>query len=339
MSAMRKLASVGGLLAALLLLISGCMPEPAYTPTPTKTPDPALELTVAAEAATAIPATSTPYPPTDIPTLTPTPTATPTLTSGELATDEHYWLSRPIPPEGLRTYIDRTYPYGSTAEGKYRPHTGVEFFNPEGTPVAAAADGVVYAAGTDQETVYGPHTGFYGNLIIVEHSGLSYGGQTVYTVYGHLSAIEVKAGDAVTDGQVIGRVGGTGIANGGSHLHFEVRLGDPLDYFGATRNPDLWITPYPGYGTLAGRISGPDGKPIREASLTVQNTDRVFYIKTYAGDENVADVGLGENFTYGDVPAGTYNVAVVNEITGKVYREQVEIVEGHTTWVAFQFER
>lgn len=247
-------------------------------------------------------------------------------------------MSRPLPADAQRTYLDRTYPYGSTSNGRLRPHTGGDFFNPEGTPVLAAAAGTVTVAGTDSETVYGPHTDFYGNLIILEHPDLSYAGQEVYTLYAHLSRIGVEAGDRVEAGQEIGRVGGTGVANGGSHLHLEVRLGDPLDYLHTTRNPDLWLEPYPGYGTLAGRVTGADGKFARAVSLTVQNEERIFYLTTYEGEENQPDDLLGENFTYGDIPAGTYTVSVVNDITGKLYRQQVTIMDGRTTWVSFQFE-
>ena len=133
-------------------------------------------------------------------------------------------------------------------------------------------------------------------------------------------------------------MGGTGIANGGSHLHLEVRLGDPLDYMTATRNPDLWLEPYPGYGTLAGRVTSADGELVRGVSLTVENEERIFFLTTYEGEENQPDDLLGENFTYGDIPVGTYTVSVVNDITGKLYRQQVTILDGRTTWVAFQFE-
>ena len=319
-------------------LAGGCAPTPPYTPTPTRTPDAVALLTGTADSAPPVQLSATLPAPTVEPTQIETPTPTATLTNGEMFSLDHNWLSRPLPNDAEHTYLDRTYPYGSTSNGKLRPHTGGDFFNPEGTPVLAAADGVVVVAGTDAETLYGPESNFYGNLIILEHPDLTYVGQTVYTLYGHLSRIEVAVGDPVTVGQEIGRVGGTGIANGGSHLHLEVRLGDPLDYMTATRNPDLWLEPYPGYGTLAGRVTSADGELVRGVSLTVENEERIFFLTTYEGEENQPDDLLGENFTYGDIPVGTYTVSVVNDITGKLYRQQVTILDGRTTWVAFQFE-
>ena len=75
-------------------------------------------------------------------------------------------------------------------------------------PVVAANDGAVVLAGW---------FGIYGNAIILDH------GCGLQTLYGHLSSIDVKAGDAVKRGQVIGRSGQTGLA-GGDHLHFAVLL-------------------------------------------------------------------------------------------------------------------
>ncbi len=73
----------------------------------------------------------------------------------------------------------------------------------------AAANGVVSYAG---------YRGGYGNLIIIEH------GYGFTTYYAHLSRINVREGQSVTKGQMIGRMGSTGRATG-PHLHYEVRVG------------------------------------------------------------------------------------------------------------------
>ncbi len=85
---------------------------------------------------------------------------------------------------------------------------------------------------------------FYGNVIIIRHAN------ELYTLYAHLSNIFVKEGDKVSAGDMIGEVGDTGGATG-SHLHFEVRKGgDGTDYF-STQNPELWLIPHEGTGTLS----------------------------------------------------------------------------------------
>ncbi len=94
-------------------------------------------------------------------------------------------------------------------------HTGIDLAGPFGTPIVAAADGVIAAA--DVSTVG------YGNHIIIAHSG------GLLTLYGHLEAMMVKPGDAVKAGQVIGLLGSTGNSTG-PHCHFEVRVnGAPVD--------------------------------------------------------------------------------------------------------------
>lgn len=247
----------------------------------------------------------------------------------------HTWFQRPIGPDDT-SYLDRTYPYGGTSGGRLRAHTGGDFFNPTGTPVLAAGDATVLYAGTDETEIYGPQPNFYGNLIVLEMTGRSYHDQPVYTLYGHLSYIGVEAGQQVAAGEEIGKVGGTGIANGGSHLHFEVRIGDPTSYATSTRNPDLWIVPYGGYGTLAGRIVGPDGVPLREVAITVEGEDYPRYTWTYAGDENIGDDDWPENFTYGDLPEGWYSV--VTSSGYKTYRQRVYVQAGMTTLVEIAFD-
>ncbi len=99
-------------------------------------------------------------------------------------------------------------------EGRYQLHTGIDIGASYGTPIEAAADGVVIFVGW---------YGGYGDAIIIDHtSGLS-------TLYAHCSATYVTLNQAVQRGQVIGAVGATGWATG-PHLHFEIRVnGVPVD--------------------------------------------------------------------------------------------------------------
>ena len=95
-----------------------------------------------------------------------------------------------------------------------RIHVGLDIAAPLGSAVRAPADGVAIVAG--------PYP-YYGQVVFLDHGG----GST--TRSGHLSTADVKKGDRVESGDVIGRVGATGLATG-SHLHYEVRInGVPVD--------------------------------------------------------------------------------------------------------------
>ena len=87
-----------------------------------------------------------------------------------------------------------------------RPHLGVDYAAAKGTPVQAVGDGVVISAG---------YSGASGNMVKIRHS---HGYQTMYL---HLSRIAVKRGARVSQGQVIGNVGSTGLSTG-PHLDFRV---------------------------------------------------------------------------------------------------------------------
>ena len=100
---------------------------------------------------------------------------------------------------------------GVTVNGK--PHTGIDYACPEGTPILASADGVVMAAGWDLSG--------YGFRVILSHS------DGVATLYAHLDSISVDMSQKVVQGQEIGRSGRTGNVyppdERGNHLHFEAR--------------------------------------------------------------------------------------------------------------------
>jgi len=100
-------------------------------------------------------------------------------------------------------------------------HSGLDIACSHGVAIFAADSGRVIKA-------QGGWNGGYGNYIIIDH------GNGLQTVYGHLSAIYVQAGESVGRGQVIGAEGTTGRSTG-PHLHFEVRSG------GARRNPLSYI--------------------------------------------------------------------------------------------------
>jgi murein DD-endopeptidase MepM/ murein hydrolase activator NlpD len=106
----------------------------------------------------------------------------------------------------------------------FRAHKGVDLAANRGTPIVAPAAGRVRSVGW--------RIG-YGNVIEVEHSG------DVVTLFAHCDKILAKVGDHVNAGDVIARVGSTGLATG-PHVHFEVHRGgrsvDPIRFLAETRD-------------------------------------------------------------------------------------------------------
>lgn len=107
--------------------------------------------------------------------------------------------------------------------GDYRMHYGVDVTIGEGQPIFAAEDGVV-AISTSNDTA--------GNHVEIDHSGSL--GENIYTRYLHASELLVKKGDTVVRGQIIARVGNTGVSTG-AHLHYSIRENgeykDPLSFY------------------------------------------------------------------------------------------------------------
>ena len=112
----------------------------------------------------------------------------------------HGWLSSSV---GRRT---------DPINGGADFHQGLDISADAGSPIYATADGTV---------THSSREGAYGNLITIDH------GYGLETRYGHLSKYDVKSGEKVKRGQVIGRVGSTGRATG-PHLHYEVRVNGRL---------------------------------------------------------------------------------------------------------------
>jgi murein DD-endopeptidase MepM/ murein hydrolase activator NlpD len=138
--------------------------------------------------------------------------------------------------------------------GRSALHTGVDFQADFGTPILAAAGGVVVTQEFHPE---------YGNMIEIDH------GNDLITRYAHASKIWVKKGDLIKRGQKIAEVGSTGRSTG-KHLHFEVLVQgipqDPLKFLAAGRNLPTQrfakVTPAPlataqsTLGSVPGRLPG-----------------------------------------------------------------------------------
>ena len=118
--------------------------------------------------------------------------------------------------------------FGEVSASWPRGHAGLDFNGETGDPVYAATDGRVQYA----EFNYGG----YGNLVMIMRA------DGTQTRYAHLDKIKVSKGERVSAGDLIGTMGNTGNSSG-SHLHFEVRVGDALT---PTNPAGLWTGSRPG---------------------------------------------------------------------------------------------
>jgi murein DD-endopeptidase MepM/ murein hydrolase activator NlpD len=215
--------------------------------------------------------------------------------------------------------------------------------NPIGESIRAAGPGIVLwaASGFRVEQSDGSvseYTSSYGNTVLIQHD-FGYRGQPIYTLYAHMSAILVARGQRVQTGDIIGLVGDTGVVTG-SHVHFEVRVGRNSIY--AVHNPVLWMVPYVDYGTIAGRVIGPNGQLLTDQDISVidRATGRVVqtttsYIWRDNNEDGFSDVNSdpswGENFALGDIPRGRYQV--VTRIDGQRVARLVDVIPGTTAFV------
>lgn len=103
--------------------------------------------------------------------------------------------------------IEVTSEYGIRALGGLEFHPGIDYKAPLGAPIYAVDDGKVVVAKNDAEG--------YGLYVVIEHSNYC-------TLYAHMKALEVKVGQSIKAGQIIGHIGLTGMTTG-AHLHFEIR--------------------------------------------------------------------------------------------------------------------
>ncbi len=276
-----------------------------------------------------------------VPTATPTAalSAAPGAAGVPLSPPPPYFTFRRSFDSSHETRASRFYPYGTTGGGAYLLHHGVDIGNAQGTPVLAVGDGEVVFAGEDVGAErWGPQPDFYGRLVAIRHPA-DPGGEPLYSLYGHLSEVKVQPGQQVRAGDVIGLVGMAGIALG-PHLHLEFRVGaDPHDYE-HTRNPELFLRPLRGQGTIVGQVQGADGKPLRDVvvGLYAVGADGkeqwVGQTTTYPGQHVNADPNFGENFLFADTPAGRYVVGA--NVGGRRLAAPVEVTDGGVVGVALR---
>ena len=146
----------------------------------------------------------------------------------------------------------RTYTYnGETADNAY--HLGYDLSVTKNYPVEASNSGKVAFAGP---------LGIYGNAVIIDH------GLGLFSLYGHLSAIDVKVGDALAKRQVLGKTGETGLA-AGDHLHFGIYL-DGLAVLPVEWWDQKWID-----DNFTPKLTGRSGQEIAEAQQVKKKPKQV----------------------------------------------------------------
>ena len=126
----------------------------------------------------------------------------------------------PLKPPMEHYYVSSSYgPRKHPVTGKYRMHHGIDLAGTWQENISVSADGTVVFAG---------YHGSFGKVIRIRHN---YG---IMTTYGHLAKINVRRGDIVNEGQIIGKMGRTGKVKG-AHLHYEISVN------GKSQNPATYI--------------------------------------------------------------------------------------------------
>lgn len=346
-----------------LLLLVACTPGEAAVATATPEPMVTLPAATAMSMATPIPTTEPtatvepPPQPTAAPTSTPVPSPTADLSGVGLpcpavppakpdyvryvlsaapwptpdpgAEPPPLSLSDPLPAAGRNT----GYSYGSDGSGRYLLHNGLDMTDANAAPAGAVADGTVIIARDDLGEMFGWRCDWYGMLVVIRLDML-WNERPVYALYGHIQDVEVSEGQRVMRGDPVAREGTAGVAVV-RHLHLEIRAGE--NRFGATQNPLLWIEPWSGSGIIAGRLVDPDGRAWHGVTVTlIDRSGESDFLNTwtYLDDPDHLirpDPSLAENFVFGPVAAGTYDVYI--KLQDVAYRQTVEVKEGQINTV------
>lgn len=276
-------------------------------------------------------ATPTPPPASPTPTASPTATATPFAPSAGLIDPPppFFRFGRPFdPPE--RAVPERSYPYGTNAEGRLLLHHGNDLGAPAGTEVRAIEAGVVAYAGLDSGHRFGPDPDFYGRLVAVRHDA-TLDGQALISLYGHLSSAAVRYGQRLARGDVLGTVGSEGVALG-PHLHLEIRTA--LSDYAATRNPLLFLAPLPGTGAVVARVEDSLGRPLDDAMVGLFALDGgerwIAQSRTYGRSPVNRTAPFDEAVVHTDLAPGRYALSMVHH--SATVRTEFEIQPDRVTF-------
>jgi murein DD-endopeptidase MepM/ murein hydrolase activator NlpD len=244
---------------------------------------------------------------------------------------DHFYFTRPNPADQVNWPIP-DYRYGGVFF-ENTVHTGIDIEAKTGTPVLASGPGTVVWAGWGLFSgVEGNDSDPYGKAVSIRHD-FGYQGKPLYTVYAHMSKVDVTVGQHVDGGEQLGLVGDTGRTTG-PHLHFEVRL--EYNTFHHTLNPELWLSPPQGWGVLVGQLIQGNGELIRTYPVRVISveTGRVREVRTYGTGATNPDPYYKENMVLSDLPAGLYRVSLIYNEREKQF--WVQIYPGQVTYFTFK---
>lgn len=330
---------------AFLVFMTACVPlsenpnnpsTATFTsiPTSTSTPTPA-QIIQYTSTAQPIVSTTTPVP---LQILFPTPQSEPKSIwrpplyqpPFSLGPHDHFYFSRPIAVNEVNWPL-ADYRYGYIFPETDSVHTGIDIDAPLGTPIIAAASGIVTWAGIGLLKHDSDPKDPYGMAVAIRHD-FGYKGQRLVTVYAHMSRVDIKVGQVVSQGEQLGLVGMTGFTTG-PHVHFEVRL-ESEAYF-TSRNPELWLSPPEGDGLIVGHFQNGYGGNLGAYKVTVITPDDEYLTGYTYGPYSVnSDDYYQENFVQSDLPAGKYTV----EFTywWKKYSQTIEVFPGMISYFTFQ---
>ncbi len=244
----------------------------------------------------------------------------------------HFLYGRPLnPTQPIWPSADLRYGSATNRSSESGIHTGLDLLADYGTPVYALGPGEVIWSGYGIESNLGPDNP-YGVAVTIKHEAIS-NKQTIYSIYAHLSVTHVEAGDRVSQGDLIGEIGLTGNTSG-PHLHLEVRLGDDSSFI--TRNPELYISPLPGHGTLVARLLNSDGSILHSQEMVIESLEdhQIWTANSYATGAANSDYILMENLVVTDLPAGQYAIIVIYR--GAELHHSVIIYPGEISYFTFQ---
>ena len=296
---------------------------PTITQIPTETKQPTLSPTYTSTPTPTVTPTRTPVVPKALPEQLPLP-------RHDVTDETHLFFGRPM-QEG-NNYPVSNYRYGMTWSGLLAPHLGVDLANDEGSTVTAIGNGTVTYAGNDNIELFGFRNEFYGNLIVLSLEQ-KWNEREIYALYAHLSAIDVENGQKVLAGEIIGKVGHSGAALA-PHLHLEIRIDDPRNYM-TTRNPELWYSPLPDTGVVAGRILDKNGLFIPGQMVTIACADNgIRWVQTYWNQWTPPDESLSENFVFSDIPE--MECTVESEFGGSTLSQSIYIKPQDVMFVVLQ---